>query len=64
MTIKEIKKGSDSKWHCGCDNPVDVITSEGHDATGNQPNVERCGEDIVDSRCQLIVNPRGGESGR
>ena len=64
MTIKEIKKWSNSKWHCGCDNPVDATTSEGHDATGNQPDVERCGEDIVGSRCHLLVNPSGGESGR
>ena len=64
MTVKEIKNWSNSKWHCGCDNPVDATTSEGHDAIGNQPDVERCGEDIVDSRCQLLVNPSGGESGR
>ena len=64
MTIKEIKKWSNSKWQCGCDNPVDATTSEGIDGTGNQPDVERCGEDIVDSRCQLLVNPSGGESGR
>ena len=64
MTIKEIKNWSNSKWHCGCDNPVDATTSEGHDAIGNQPDVERCGEDIVDSSCQLLVNPSGNESGR
>ena len=29
--------------------------SEGHDATVNQPDVAQCGEDIADSRCQLLV---------
>ena len=64
MTIKEIKNWSNSKWHCGCDNPVDATTSEGHDAIENQPDGERCGKDIVDSCCQLLVHPSGGESGR
>ena len=43
---------------------MDSTTSERHDATGNQPDVEQCGEDIADSRCQLLVNPSGGKSGR
>ena len=43
---------------------MDATTSEGHDAIGNQPDVERCRTDILDSRCQLLVHPSGGESGR
>ena len=58
MTITEIKKWSNSKWHSGCDNPVDATTSEGHDWKATMR------EDIVDSHCQLFVNPSGGESGR
>ena len=60
MTIKELKKWTNSNWHCGCENHVGATTNEGHDATGSQPDVERCGDDIAKSRCQLLVGKAPG----